>query len=118
MGITATILTLLSSQVSAQTFLTEKELLTTIPGATVYGVSNSDGKTKWIQNYSTGKRKGNIAGLWGGKDKYKAKWYVKNGQWCEKWNEGSACWHVERVKSKKLRMYNDGKPLKNLWRIK
>lgn len=117
-GIAITMLVFMGSQASAATFLTEKELLATIPGATIHGVSSKDNKTKWIQNYGKGKRKGKIAGLWAGKDQYKAEWYVKDGKWCEKWDGGEACWHVEQVKPNKLRAYDDGKPKKHLWIIK
>lgn len=116
-AILLTIFTIIGSQVSAQTFLTQKELLSIFPGATMYGISNNDGKTKWVQTYGKGKRKGNISGLWGN-DKYKSKWYVKNGQWCEDWGISKACWDIEQVEPKKLRMYKKGKPLKHLRNIK
>ena len=59
---------LMSTQfAAAQSFMTNEELLATIPGHTLYGISNSDGKTQWAQTYSAykGRKKGTVAGeLW------------------------------------------------------
>lgn len=106
---------LLAAPVFAQTFMSEDELLATIPGSTID--SKTDKGKKWAQAYSKfdGKhKKGAVAGKMEGQD-YKAKWYVENGQWCENWGDGHACWEVERVDAKKLRFYVDGKPRPNLW---
>lgn len=103
---------------SAQTFMSEEELLATIPGATIDGKGN-DG-TRWAQAYSqrSGKSKaGVLSGVYG-KDKYKAKWRVKDGQWCEDWGKGNACWQVERLGQKQLRMYRNGKADGNPWVIR
>ena len=116
----ATAALLTSTQVSpAQTFMSEKELLATIPGQTLDGLSNQDGKTKWAQTYSAanGRKKGIIAGNFGG-EKYDAKWYVKKGQWCEDWGSGNDCWSMERVGAKNIRIYKDGKPKKNFWTVR
>ncbi|MEL6432198.1 MAG: hypothetical protein AAFQ28_00175 [Pseudomonadota bacterium] len=104
----------------AQQFMSEAELLATIPGSQISGISNQDGKTEWVQAYSkyNGRTNGAISGLWDGKDKYKAKWFVRNGQWCEEWDSGKGCWQVERLSEKKLRIYLDGKPFKNTWSIR
>lgn len=99
----------------AQTFMSEDELLATIPGSTIDG--KTDKGKKWVQAYSAfdgKKKKGAIAGKFEGAD-IKSKWYVEDGQWCENWGDGQACWQVERVSAKKLRMYADGKPRPNLW---
>lgn len=108
------------TQADAQQFMSEAELLATIPGSKISAISNEDGKTKWIQAYSAynGRKKGVISGLWNGKDRYQAKWFVRNGQWCEEWETGKACWQIERVSKKKLRMYLDGKPQKHTWNLK
>jgi hypothetical protein len=99
----------------AQTFMSEDELLATFPGSTIDGKTNKG--VKWVQAYSAfdgKKKKGAIAGKFDGAD-IKSKWYVENGMWCENWGEGHACWQVERVSAKKLRMYENGKPRSNLW---
>ncbi len=101
----------------SQEFMTQKELLATIPGNSITSISIQDGKTRWTQNYGKGRKKGKIAGLFG-KDQYKAEWSVKGNRWCEDWGSGSACWQVERVDAQSLRMYKDGKPQKNLWKLK
>lgn len=98
----------------AADFMTEKEMLAVFPGSTVYGVSNQDGKTRWIQAYGKGRKKGKIAGVFGD-DKYDAEWRVKKGQWCEDWGKGWKCWNFERVGQKKFRVHADGKPSSNLW---
>lgn len=110
----------LPTQAQAQQFMSEAELLATIPGNQVSAISNEDGKTKWVQAYSAykGRKNGVISGLWDGKDTYQAKWSVKNGQWCEEWDSGQACWQVEKVGNKGLRIYSNGKPLKNIWKLK
>ena len=104
---------------TAQNFMSQEELLATIPGGQVSGISNSDGKTRWAQAYSkaTSKKKGVYNGLWG-KDKYKGEWYVKGDQWCEKGDWGEKCWSIERVGAKELRIYDEGKPKKNTWKLK
>ena len=108
---------MVASSATAQEFLTQKELLATIPGNTAYGISNEDGKTRWIQNYGKGRKKGKIAGIYG-KNKYESKWSVKGNLWCEDWGTGGGCWNFEKVDSKSYRVYKDGKPLKNLWKLK
>jgi len=106
--------------VVAQDFMTQEELLATIPGGQLSGVSNSDGKTPWIQAYSkaTSKKNGKLNGLWNGKDKYTGDWFVKGDQWCEKGDWGQGCWSVERVGTNEFRIYKDGKPQKNTWKLK
>jgi|GEM_PF-6921814 len=114
-GFFITILVFLGTQTSAATFLTNEELLTTIPGKTLSGKTD-DGK-KWTQTYSKGKRnKGRYNGIYEG-EKYTGKWFVKNGQWCENWGEGNECRYMEQIKNNKLRGYKDGKPRKYLWTI-
>lgn len=111
---------LMSTQfAAAQSFMTNEELLATIPGHTFYGISNSDGKTQWAQTYSAykGRKKGKVAGNFGG-EKYEGKWQVKNDQWCEDWSTGKGCWSIERVDAKNIRVYKDGEPLKNFWTLK
>lgn len=100
--------------------MSQSELLATIPGSQLSGISNNDGKTRWIQAYSQASRKndGLLNGLWGGKDKYTGQWFVKGDQWCEKGDWGQGCWSIERVGPKELRVYDDGKALKNTWKIK
>ena len=104
----------------AQDFMTQSELLATLPGSQISGVSNRDGKTPWVQAYSkaNGSKKGLANGIWNKKDKYQITWYVEGDQWCEKWDDGQGCWQIERVSAKKLRAHKDGKPLKNTWNLR
>jgi hypothetical protein len=99
----------------AQNFMSEDELLATIPGSTIDG--KTDSGVAWVQGYS--KRKGNkksgvIKGSFDGQE-INSKWFVKDGQWCEDWGSGSQCWQVERIDEKSLRMYENGKPRPNPW---
>jgi hypothetical protein len=106
------------TSVAAQEFMSEEELLATIPGSTIHAKTNKG--VPWAQAYGAykgGKKKGAINGILEGK-KYKATWFVKDGQWCENWGDGEACWQVERVDAKSLRMYADGKARPNLWILK
>ena len=118
-GLAVAVVFLAAPMARAQTFLTDAELLDAIPGMTVY--SKSDRGTPWAQNYSVSDvddaKKGAIRGVFG-KRKYYAKWYVRDGKWCENWGNGQACWNVERVNSTSLRMYNGTKPRPNLWNLK
>ena len=119
--ILCTVLTLGTAQVTqAQDFMTQAELLATIPGSQISGISNRDGKTPWVQAYSkaNSKNRGLLNGIWNKKDKYQSEWYVKGDQWCEKWDSGEGCWSAERIRKKNLRMYKDGEPLKNTWNLK
>ena len=102
---------------NAQTFMTEAELLATIPGSSIS--SKTDDGVKWAQNYgkANGKRKGLIKGVMDG-GKFDSSWYVKRGQWCEDWGSGHECFNVERVDAKSLRMYRGDDPRPNLWKLK
>lgn len=116
-AVTAFALTL-AAPASAQDFMTEDQLLATIPGSVIDGVSNNG--TRWAQSYSAykgGRKNGAINVNFGGQ-KSKSKWSVKNGMWCEDWGSGSACWQVERVGDKGLKMYENGKPKKNVWQLR
>jgi hypothetical protein len=108
----------LAAPSTAQEFMTRKELQATIPGATLYGISNQDKKTRWVQTYSKGRRQGAIAGLWG-KQEYKAKWKIKGSFWCEEWSDGSGCWKLVRVDATTLHPYRDGKEYTGaIWNIR
>ena len=115
--LSAAVLVMSSASASAQEFMTQKELLATFPGSTLSGISNTDGKTPWAQAYGKGRKKGKIAGNYGGST-YEAKWYVDGDQWCEDWGSGSGCWQVVQTSAKEFQMYKDGKPLKNPWKMK
>lgn len=107
-----------AEKVEAQEFMSQQELLATIPGATLYGVSSQDGKTKWAQAYGKGRKKGKIAGVFG-KDKYQAKWWVKDDMWCEDWGSDKGCWKMVRDGDKQLQAYKEGtKKVKYPWNIK
>ncbi|WP_159089939.1 hypothetical protein [Ruegeria sp. Alg231-54] len=109
-----------STTAFAQVFMTQEELLATILGGQLSGVSNNDGKTPWVQAYSkaTSKKNGKLNGLWDGKDKYTGDWFVKDDQWCEKGNWGQKCWSVERIGANEFRIYENGQPKKNTWKLK
>ena len=106
----ATVLAM-SGSAQAQDFMTQKELLATIPGSTVSGIANSDGKTPWAQAYGKGRKKGKIAGNFGG-DTYEAKWFVDGNQWCEDWGSGSGCFQFVRLSEKELLPYKNGQKQK------
>ena len=117
-GIAVVCLGVSSPDARAQTFLSNAELPELLPGSTIY--SKTDFGRPWAQIYSApdGKIKGTIRNVFGKQRKY-AKWFVLDGQWCENWGVGQACWHVERVSFQSLRMYTlDGKPRRNLWTLK
>ncbi len=110
---------LMISIASAQTFMTEEELMSTFPGATISGISNTDGKTKWSltigQPKKAGKKKGKYTGVFGG-DETKGKWYIKKGKWCDNWGSGKDCWDIERVDATTFQPYKKGEAL-NIWNL-
>ncbi|MCL6285359.1 hypothetical protein M3P21_17655 [Ruegeria sp. 2012CJ41-6] len=106
-----------ASAAQAQAFMTQKEILATIPGSTAYGIANSDGKTQWAQAYGKGRKKGKIAGNFGG-DAYEAKWFVDGNQWCEDWGSGSGCFQFVRISEKELQPYKNGQKQKHIWKLK
>jgi hypothetical protein len=114
----AAVLCLSAPSAGAQTFLSNSELLEIIPGSTIY--SKAERGTPWAQVYSEadGKMKGTVRSIFG-KRRYYAKWFVREGYWCENWGSGEACWRVEKVGFNALRLYTrDGKPRRHLWNLK
>ena len=59
-------------EAKAQQFMSQKELLDTLPGSQVSGIWDKDNKSKWTQAYSDndGSKKGLVAGIWKKKEKY------------------------------------------------
>ncbi len=101
----------------AQEFMKQDQLLATFPGATIS--ARTVRGVPWSQTYSAdtkGSKKGTITGVFNGKP-MKSKWYVEGDTWCENWGDGHSCWQVERVDAKSLRLYEGGKPKKNLWKL-
>lgn len=106
---------------SAAEFLTEKELLSTIPGATLTGISNDDLETTWVQTYEYGDRKGTSSGFFGGRP-YISDWRVGRGLWCETWvsNSGggdTGCWRIEMIDQNTLQPWHGTRKLPNVWKI-
>jgi len=102
-----------------RTFMTEEEILNTLPGSTVSSIAFSDGKTKVKQvigKPESGEKNGQIVGDFGG-EAYRSTWKVKNGMWCEDWDGGSDCWQIEQAGELLIRLYLNGKPRDQLWTI-
>ena len=111
-------------EANAQQFMSQKELLATLPGSQISSIDDEDNKSKWIQAYSKndGSKKGLVAGIWK-KEKYQSTWYVEGNQWCEKWDNekwgsGETCMKFVRIGPKQLLKNKDGVPSKNFWIIK
>ena len=67
-----------SQWANAQSFLTDEEILNTMPGTTIMSLAFSDGKTEVKQvigQPEEGKTKGKISGDFGG-ESYTSKWFV------------------------------------------
>ena len=110
----------MSDMAAAQTFMTEEEMLNTLPGAKLGGISSSDGKTPWEQTYGApenGKSGGKGKGLWDSNAAYSFTWKVKNGQWCEYWKNGKACWEAVLIDDTTIQMYKKGKKMSQVWKI-
>lgn len=91
--------------------------------ATMSGPSSGTPGATFEQTYSEiklGHTKGKLRGKWtenGSTSDYKAKWSIKNDQWCEKWKGGKACWDVVPVGGNEYQFYKEGKPLSVTWFI-
>ncbi|MBE1282703.1 MAG: hypothetical protein GJ676_05270 [Rhodobacteraceae bacterium] len=101
---------------AAQEFLSAEELLATIPGATLTGISNEDQKTRWVQHYQSGDRSGTAAGEFNGRS-YTSQWSVRRGLWCEEWSNRSGCWRMERISETELQPWQGARKLPNTWSI-
>ncbi len=87
------------AELASANLMTDQEIIDLVSGATLSGISTSDGKTKWVQTYSEvaeGETSGTISGDFGG-SAYDSTWEVKDGQLCEDWGSGKGCWHLEWV---------------------
>ncbi|GAA6161548.1 MULTISPECIES: hypothetical protein [Ruegeria] len=100
----------------AQDFMSKSELLATLPGSTVRSISNQDDKTQWAQAYSTGRKKGKLAGNFGG-NSYDGEWYVDGDKWCEKTGDWSGCFQFVKISETELQPYKDGQPRKHTWKL-
>ena len=115
--VAATVLAFSTVEASSQDFMTQEQLLALIPGATIKAKDNKG--TPWTQVYGAyngTKKKGKITGDYDGTS-IKSKWYVNGNQWCEDWGSGHACWDVELVGARSVRMYENGVPKKNVWKL-
>ncbi len=101
---------------AAGEMMTDADLLSTIPGSTLTGVSNEDMETTWVQTYETGDRRGSSSGLFGTRP-YSSDWRVGRGLWCETWDSGSGCWRIERLDRDTLQPWHGEQKLPNVWRI-
>ncbi|MEX0351500.1 MAG: hypothetical protein AB3N15_18910 [Paracoccaceae bacterium] len=90
-----------------------EELLATIPGAVLSGISNEDGATRWVQTYD---RDGGAAGIFGQRT-YRSNWTVRRDLWCEDWGTGSGCWRLERIDEDTIQPYHGDRKLENVWKI-
>ncbi len=104
----------------AQKFMSEQQMLDTFSGATLSGIpSVSYTEARWTQVYEQfeeGQTEGDITGEQGGSP-YTAKWFIKNGKWCENWGGGNGCYDLVLVDEKTIKAYENGTPLKNVWEI-
>ena len=107
----------LKAEMANVSLMSDQEILALVPGSTISGISSTDGKTKWVQNYSevdAGVSKGTGKGDFGG-DPYDFKWKVKEGQLCEDWGSGKGCWSLELVEDgKAIQRYGKKGKLKYL----
>lgn len=112
----ATLCTLaISPAAHATKFMTQQELLATIPGHAIHGISRKG--NAFVQVYSKGKKQGTLTGKMGDQ-KYAESWFVSGNHWCENWGSGHACWQVVRKDANTLQMYRNGKPIAHLWHVK
>lgn len=103
--------------VKAEETMSAAELLATIPGATLTGISNEDLETRWVQVYGTGTQNGSSEGTFGADDKYVSQWSVRRDLWCEDWGHRAGCWKIERVDEDTLQPYYGTEKLPNVWKI-
>lgn len=104
----------LCAPLSAGEMMDTLDLLATIPGATLSGISNEDGQTRWVQSYD---RDGGAVGTFGDRG-YTSNWSVRRGLWCEDWGSGSGCWRLERLDADTIQPYHGDRKLENVWTIR
>jgi hypothetical protein len=92
------------------------DLLATIPGATLTGISNEDMTTRWVQTYGPGAQAGEATGDFGGRS-YTSHWSVRRDLWCEEWSGRAGCWRLERVDAQTIQPYRGAEKLPNVWQI-
>ena len=115
-GAAAACFVVLATGLQAQEFMSKTEILATIPGATVRSISNQDGKTPWVQAYSAGRKKGKLAGNFGG-NTYEGEWYVDGDMWCETTGDWTGCFQFVKLSETELQPYKDGQPRKHTWKL-
>lgn len=93
-----------------------EDLLATIPGATLTGISNEDFRTRWTQIYDSGGSSGGSMGTFGERP-YTSQWTVRRDLWCEDWGSGGGCWRLELVDAETIQPYHGDRKLPNAWRI-
>ncbi|MCL6285358.1 hypothetical protein M3P21_17650 [Ruegeria sp. 2012CJ41-6] len=103
----------LAAPAGADEIMSAEDLLATIPGAVLTGISNEDGATPWVQTYG---RDGQAKGVFGARD-YSSSWAVRRDLWCEDWGSGSGCWRLERVDENTIQPYHGDRKLQNVWTI-
>ncbi|MBX2867613.1 MAG: hypothetical protein KTR18_03005 [Acidiferrobacterales bacterium] len=104
--------------------LTSYELLSLMSEATLSGNSTSTNGATFSQTYpKIPKRsnKGKTEGTWNppgdSPSSYKISWKIRGDQWCEKWDSGSACWHIVPISGNDYQFYKDGVALSEVWQI-
>ncbi|WP_164657964.1 hypothetical protein [Tropicibacter sp. Alg240-R139] len=109
-------LTLVAAPLQAGEMMSAQELMQTIPGAILSGISNEDHTTRWVQTYGLGERSGTGEGTFGERI-YTSAWTIRQDLWCESWSNRSECWRIERVNATTLQPYVGQQKLPNVWII-
>lgn len=109
-------LALVAAPVQAGEMMSAQDLMQTIPGATLSGISNEDYTTRWVQTYGPGKTSGTGEGTFGERV-YTSSWSIRQDLWCESWSNRSECWRIERVNETTLQPYVGQQKLPNVWTI-
>lgn len=109
----AILVSVAAAPVKAGEIMTAEELLETIPGATLSGISNEDHETRWVQVYHAD---GSAEGQFGDRA-YSARWSVRRNLWCEEWSNRSGCWRMERIDENTLQPHYGDQKLPNVWTI-
>lgn len=96
--------------------MSAQDLMQTIPGATLSGISNEDYTTRWVQTYGPGETSGTGEGTFGERA-YTSAWSIRQDLWCESWSNRSECWRIARVNETTLQPYIGQQKLPNVWII-
>lgn len=98
----------------ANSYLTQQQLLSMLPGHIVMGTSS--GGAKFARSFGPGQEMGKVTNKGTGTFSTEG-WYVQGNSWCEEDGFDHTCYQVQQVNANTLQAYQGGKPLETVWTL-